>query len=341
MIPAQEETSDIWRPSRHRHWSPARSRRAICLRGIPLAQPFREGRQVPLETGSTLGSVTFAILVISVVAVSGLMIGSIRVRGIGLGPAGVLFSGILVGHFGATIDHDIAVFAKEFGLILFVFTIGLQLGPGIVRLWKQEGLLLNGMAFAIVLQGFVLVAIFTGFNLSPLAAAGVFSGATTNTPSLGAAEQAASLIVASSIMESIEVLTSAYAVTYPGGIVGIITAMLLIRRMFRIDIADETAMFQQRNGKDHEPLSRRSIIVDNPHLQSIEFVRLPGVEETGVRISRIKRAGEEQGSRCDRRVGLTSRRCHPSRGHPGRTRSLHSFGWDHERCGSDAYGWRC
>ncbi len=142
-----------------------------------------------------MSPITSAILIITLVAVTGLLLGSLRLRGIGLGPAGVLFAGILFGHFGASIDHEIAEFTKEFGLILFVFTIGLQLGPGIVELWKQQGLLLNGMALAIVVQGVALVIGFLVlFDFPAFTAAGLFCGATTNTPSLGAAEQAALML---------------------------------------------------------------------------------------------------------------------------------------------------
>ena len=240
-----------------------------------------------------LAPITFAVLIISFVAVSGLLLGSIRFRGISLGPAGVLFAGILFGHFGASIDHEIAEFAKEFGLILFVFTIGLQLGPGIVQLWKQQGLQLNAMALAIVVQGFALVVGFLMLlDLPAFTAAGLFSGATTNTPSLGAAEQAASMVDGATGV-GIETLASAYAVAYPGGIIGIIASMLLIRRLFRVDVAVDAKQLADQQKSTHEPIQRRCIVVDNTHLGAVPFGQIPGIEETGVRISRIKRAGED------------------------------------------------
>ncbi|MEQ9410743.1 MAG: putative transporter [Fuerstiella sp.] len=239
--------------------------------------------------------ITSAILTIALVAIIGLLIGSIRIRGIGLGPAGVLFAGILFGHFGASVDHNIADFAKEFGLILFVFTIGIQLGPGIVKLWKQQGLLLNFMALAIVVQGVALVA---GFHflidLPALTSAGLFSGATTNTPSLGAAQQAASMLDSGAESIGIDALAAAYAVAYPGGIVGIIASMLLIRRLFKVDVAAEARQLSENEKNGREPIERRCIVVDNTHLGAVPFGRIPGLDETGVRISRIKRAGEEE-----------------------------------------------
>ncbi len=239
-----------------------------------------------------LAPITFAILIISLVAVSGLLLGTVRLRGIGLGPAGVLFAGILFGHFGASINHEIAAFAKEFGLILFVFTIGLQLGPGIVQLWKKQGVLLNSMALAIVLQGFALILVFhLLIGIPGTTSAGLFSGSTTNTPSLGAAQQAA--LMRDSDVTRIETLTSAYAVAYPGGIIGIIASMLFIRRLFRIDLTHELRGLREQEEDVGESIQRCCIVVDNANLNGIPFGRIPGIDETGVRLSRVQRADEE------------------------------------------------
>lgn len=241
-----------------------------------------------------MSPITSAILIITLVAVTGLLLGSIRFRGIGFGPAGVLFAGILFGHFGASIDHEIGEFAKEFGLILFVFTIGIQLGPGIVELWKQQGLLLNGMAIAIVGQGVALtIGCLVLLDLPAFTAAGLFCGATTNTPSLGAAEQAAAMFEGGHSGGGIESLTSAYAVAYPGGIIGIIGSMLLLRRFFGVDVTREATDLRVQEKNGYEPIERRCIMVDNSHLCEVPFDQIPGTEETGVRISRIKRVGEE------------------------------------------------
>jgi len=246
----------------------------------------------PESSEAPLAPITFAILIISLVAVCGLLLGSVRLRGIGLGPAGVLFAGILFGHFGASIDQKIATFAKEFGLILFVFTIGLQLGPGIVQLWKKQGVLLNTMALAIVAQGFGLIIIFHLLTSIPgTTASGLFSGSTTNTPSLGAAQQAAAM--EGNDVADIKKLTSAYAVAYPGGIVGIIAAMLLIRRMFRVDVPEELSSLQEQQDHVREPIERCCIVVDNANLNSVPFGQIPGIDETGVRLSRIQRANDE------------------------------------------------
>lgn len=239
-----------------------------------------------------MAPITLAILTISLVALVGLLLGSVRVRGIGLGSAGVLFAGILFGHLGATVDHEVATFAKEFGLILFVFAIGLQLGPGIVRLWRQQGLLLNSMAVAIVGQGIAMVLLFRWlFDMPLLTAAGLFSGATTNTPALGAAQQAAAM--SEGTPGGIESLTSAYAVAYPGGIIGIILSMLVIRRLFRVDLDVEEQELADSYANSHEPLERQAVLVDNFNIAATPFDQIPGIDETGVRISRVQRCGED------------------------------------------------
>lgn len=240
-----------------------------------------------------MAAVPFAILILALVAMLGLLIGSVRLRGIGLGPAGVLFAGILFGHFGASIDENIAEFAKEFGLVLFVFTIGLQLGPGIIQLWRQRGILLNTLAFSIVAQGLLLVlGLRYVFGGSVYGAAGIFSGATTNTPSLGAATQAA-MTLQSTNEDSIGTLASAYAVCYPGGIIGIIAAMLILRRVLRVNVTEEAEQLRDAEKKNHEPIERRCVLVDNTHLVGKPFGDIPGVEETGVRVSRIQRRDDD------------------------------------------------
>lgn len=131
-----------------------------------------------------------AIAILSLVCVAGMSLGSIKIRGIKLGTAGVLFAAILAGHFGEPIDHHTLEFVKEFGLILFVFCIGLQIGPSFFASLRRSGMRLNMLAMAIVLGGAVtVVGLGWLFGFDCAAVPGIFSGATTNTPSLGAAQQ--------------------------------------------------------------------------------------------------------------------------------------------------------
>src|ERR1700744_4665704 len=134
--------------------------------------------------------VTWAVLVLTLVAAAGLMLAQIKIRGLGLGVTGVLFAGILAGHFGLHIDSGILEFVRDFGLVLFVFTIGLQLGPGFFASFRRQGLKLNVLAAGIVLLGAgTTLGMAYWLTIDPFATLGIFSGATTNTPSLGATQQ--------------------------------------------------------------------------------------------------------------------------------------------------------
>src|SRR6266511_1983382 len=139
--------------------------------------------------------IAHAIGVLAFVCVLGMALGSLKFRGIGLGTAGVLFAGILVGHLGQEIDHHTLDFVKELGLILFVFTIGLQLGPGFFAALRQQGVRMNALAAGIVILG-AMGAPLTGWiaGFDPAAVLGIYSGASTNTPSLGAGTQTLSTL---------------------------------------------------------------------------------------------------------------------------------------------------
>ncbi|HEV7405514.1 MAG TPA: putative transporter [Chthoniobacteraceae bacterium] len=225
-----------------------------------------------------------AVLVLSLVAASGLSLASLKVRGLGLGVAGVLFSGIAFAHFGYGIPHEILEFVREFGLILFVFTIGLQLGPGFFASLRQDGLRLNALALAVVLAGAVLTVAVARFGVAGFPAAfGLFSGASTNTPALGAVQQTLA-IMGKSTPESSALPALAYAVSYPGGVVGIIVVLLLLRAIFRISPEHEA---EQLRAAGSEPLERASLLVENPNLDGLPIAEIPALRETNVVISRI------------------------------------------------------
>ena len=210
-----------------------------------------------------------AIGVFALVCVAGMAIGSVKVRGIGLGTAGVLFAGLITGHFSKPVDHATLDFVKEFGLLLFVFTIGLQLGPGFFASLRRDGLRLNAIAVLIVLLGSAL-ALLCGwlFGLDAAAVLGILSGSTTNTPSLGAAQQ--TLAALPGLSESRQALPAlAYAVTYPGAIVGIIASLLGLKGLFRIDPAREAEALTAEQQRQVEPLETRTLVVDNPNLADV------------------------------------------------------------------------
>jgi putative transport protein len=236
--------------------------------------------------------VAHAIGALAFVCLAGMVLGSVKVRGIGLGTAGVLFAGIISGHFGKPVDHATLDFVKEFGLILFVFTIGLQLGPGFFAALRREGLRLNVMAAVVVLFGAVLaVALGWLLKMDFAAVLGMLSGATTNTPSLGAAQQTLATMPGVSD-DRLALPALAYAVTYPAAIAGIIGTLLVVKGVFRIDAAKEAEAFRAEQRGRTEPLENRTLVVESPNLAGVAIEAIPSRAETGVTISRHRRAGE-------------------------------------------------
>jgi putative transport protein len=236
----------------------------------------------------TTQPIAHAILVLSVVAVVGLAVGSIKYRGIALGSAGVLFAGIVVGHFGATINHEILDFVKEFGLVLFVFTIGLQLGPGFVAALREQGLMLNLLAIAIVVLGAATaMSAAKILHAGDTAVPGVFAGATTNTPSLGATQQAiAAMPDISSDAAALPAL--AYAVSYPIGIAGILGSMLALKAIYRIDPAKEAQQAEDERRGRVERVEAQDVLIENRRLDGLALAAVPGRADTGVVVSRIR-----------------------------------------------------
>jgi putative transport protein len=229
-------------------------------------------------------------MVISLVGALGLAIGNIRVFKINLGIAGVLFSGILFGHFGVTVNQEVLEFLREFGLILFVYTIGMQVGPGFFSSLKREGLKLNALAAAVVLLGAgltILLSRLCGAGMP--AAVGIFAGATTNTPSLATAQQA--LKDLPGISESVSKLPGiGYAVAYPFGIIGTILVMILIRLLLKVNMPAEAA---QETGAQAPRLTRLNIKVENQNLEGLPLAKIPALESLGVRFSRVLHEGQQ------------------------------------------------
>jgi len=178
------------------------------------------------------GSVAGSVLILAVVASAGLLLGSIHFRGIDLGITGVLFAGLLLGHFGVAVDHDLLEFIRDFGLVLFVYAVGVQVGPRFLASLRQQGTALNLIAAGTVALGcLIAIAIGRFAHIDIPATVGMLSGATTNTPSLGAAQAALrDLPTYTDAMGQLPAL--AYAMAYPFGILGIILAMILTRPLF-------------------------------------------------------------------------------------------------------------
>lgn len=199
-----------------------------------------------LFTGTSIAHTAFLY---ALVIAAGVLLGRVKIFGVSLGVTFVLFVGILIGHFGLTIDAPILNFMKEFGLILFVFSIGLQVGPGFFSSFKHEGIRLNFLAMAIIALNIIVtlaIYFFDGSIEMPMLV-GILSGAVTNTPGLGAAEQALSQLYQDGIITEVPKIALGYAVAYPLGVIGIILAMILVRLVFRVKYADETTKIEKEN----------------------------------------------------------------------------------------------
>jgi putative transport protein len=229
------------------------------------------------------------LLVLCLVSLIGLAIGSVHVKGIGLGIAGVLFAGLAFGHFGITINHEVLEFLREFGLILFVYSVGTQVGPGFMASLKKQGLPLNLMAAAIVGLGVLTtIAVMRIGNIPAAVAAGLFSGATTNTPSLAAAQQALQDTPGLGA-EVAKMPGLGYAVAYPFGIMGIILTMLLVKSVFRVQVADEVNAIDAQQKTTAPPIESRSLEVRNPEFNGVSVVDVPTLASSNVVVSRIMR----------------------------------------------------
>ncbi len=248
----------------------------------------------------TEDSVAHAVLVLGLVAVCGLGLGSVQIKGIGLGIAGVLFAGLAFGHFGLTISHEVLDFAREFGLILFVYAIGVQVGPGFFSSLRRQGLALNALALSIVICGVLVTLAVSRFGGVPMpVAAGLFSGGTTNTPSLAAAQQALQELPGAS--ENVQKMPGlGYAVAYPFGVLGIILTMLMARRAFRVDMAREVEESLPQN--ETAPLETLNIGVTNENLNGLPIRKLPRLKDSGVVVSRVQHDGEILVARGDTRI---------------------------------------
>ncbi len=235
--------------------------------------------------------VAHTILIYAIVIAMGVMLGNVKIFGISLGATFVLFCGILIGHLGVTVDGATLKFIQEFGLILFIFSIGLQVGPSFFSSLKQEGLQLNGVAMLIVaLNVVVAFAIyFIAGNISITDLVGVMSGAVTNTPGLGAAQQALIETAGDRAGDLNESMSLGYAAAYPLGVVGIILSMVLLKAIFKINVDKEVEDIEHE--KEASQLKPHVITyqVTNKLIYDIPVTRLHAIIDHNFTISRMKR----------------------------------------------------
>ncbi|HDT0885188.1 TPA: putative transporter [Escherichia coli] len=236
--------------------------------------------------------IALTVSILALVAVVGLFIGNVKFRGIGLGIGGVLFGGIIVGHFvsqaGMTLSSDMLHVIQEFGLILFVYTIGIQVGPGFFASLRVSGLRLNLFAVLIVIIGGLVTAILHKLFDIPLPVVlGIFSGAVTNTPALGAGQQI--LRDLGTPMEMVDQMGMSYAMAYPFGICGILFTMWMLRVIFRVNVETEAQQHESSRTNGGALIRTINIRVENPNLHDLAIKDVPILNGDKIICSRLKR----------------------------------------------------
>lgn len=240
-----------------------------------------------LFEGSTAlwsGGVAHSVLILSLVIAFGIMLGKVKIFGVSLGITWILFVGIVFGHFNIIMNEHLLHFLKEFGLILFVYSIGMQVGPGFFSAFKKGGIKLNMLAVISVLSGVaVTVIIYYAANMPITTMVGILSGAVTNTPGLGAAQQAVSDITGSDIPE----IAMGYAVAYPLGVIGIIVTMLAMRYILRLNVEKEEKDALGELGAG-DAVRHIAVEITNPSIEGKSLRELHPLINRDFVVSRIK-----------------------------------------------------
>lgn len=241
--------------------------------------------------------IAHSMLVFALVISIGIILGRIKIFGVSLGITWILFVGIIFGHFGLNIDPTILHFMKEFGLILFVYSIGMQVGPSFFSSFKKGGLTLNMLAVSIVFLGVVTTYTLHLINNLPLSTmVGILSGAVTNTPGLGAAQQTFYDMKVSadpSLAKDYAEISMGYAVAYPLGVVGVITSLILIRYIFKVKLSDETKELDSLDESKYTEAQMFSLKISNPAIFGKSLSEVKRFTDKEFVVSRVKHAGGE------------------------------------------------
>ena len=258
------------------------------------------------------GSVSIAstILLYSFVIFAGIYLGKIKIFGVSLGVTFVLFVGILLGHFGYIVPADTLHFLREFGLILFIFSIGMQVGPGFFSSFKEGGIRMNGLALlGIGLNVAVMLAIYfaqkySGGTTDIYQMVGIMSGAVTNTPGLGAAQQTL-LQVHSGAYDLSQQMSMGYAAAYPLGVVGIIITMIVIRKCFKINVDGEAREIEEDSKTSLLAPHMVTFRVTNDLVAGLSIRKLHTLISANFVLSRVERPdGEVVIPNADTTIGL-------------------------------------
>ena len=236
-------------------------------------------------------SVAYTAIIYALTIFSGAALGRLRIFGITFGVTLVLFTGIILSYLGFTINEHITHFVKEFGLILFVYTIGLQVGPGFFASFQREGLKLNALMLVVVLFDVLIVLAFYQMGSGDLPIlVGIMQGAVTNTPGLGAAQQTLTNLVGDG-GQAVQ-MAAGYAAAYPGGVMGLIAAIFLVKYGFRINVQAEKRLTLRRLRAGTASVTRIALQVENPMLVGKTVAAVRQILPTSFAVSRLARNGE-------------------------------------------------
>lgn len=242
-----------------------------------------------LNEGIAQAAVVYALIIFT-----GLLLGKIKIFGVSLGATFILFTGIIVGHFGISVNHNVLEFIKEFGLILFVFSIGLQVGPGFFASFKSSGLKLNMLAIGVVSLGVaVTIAFYYILNkqIEMPMLVGIMSGAVTNTPGLGAAQEALRQALEAGQITQITQIGMGYAVAYPLGVVGIILSIIVLRIIFKVNIKKEVEKLEAASEESAELPELFSVCMKNASLDNHTVKEIKDIINRNFVISRLYKDG--------------------------------------------------
>lgn len=235
-------------------------------------------------------------LIVLLIAISvGFFVGRIRIGNVSLGVSAVMFVGLFLGHYGYRMDESILVFVRDFGLILFVYGIGIQVGPSFFSSFKKDGLLFNLLAVgAVVLGGLITYGIHVITKIDIENAVGLMSGSVTNTPGLGAAKATLQEIQNQFPTKVFSDPTIAYAITYPLGVFGIITTIILSKSIFKIDLAKESLSLQKKSLDTENKIIHEKCRITNSELLGKSIYQIfKELDSHNIIISRLKNSGSK------------------------------------------------
>lgn len=230
------------------------------------------------------------ILYLSLTAFTGVLLGKLEYKNLKLGIAGVLFTGLFFSQFGAMLNVDVLGFAREFGLIIFIYSIGIDIGPRFFSSFKSEGLKMNLLSFFIISLSFLISYLFFKFlNIPAAAITGIMCGAAFNTPALGGAQQAIVEHCGNLAAHNIQVVSMGFAIAYPFGAIGVMFAMIAVKILFRVNVQNEVDNYNNQLQSSTNKLESVTVHVTNPNLYNKKIKHIKKVIDNEIVISRIFR----------------------------------------------------